>query len=252
MNGFARWKEGISPKYEKRNMAFGGRSPKSNGMKNVLIIGASGGIGQAMTAALHQAGVQVDSLSRSEDGLDITDEASVEHHLSRLTHNYDLIFVATGALEVGAYKPEKSIAALSAQGMADQFAINAIGPALVLKHSRHLMPKTERCVVAVLSARVGSIGDNNIGGWTGYRAAKAALNQIVHTAAIEFKRTHKGVICVALHPGTVATDFTAKYAGRHKTVSPQQAAQNLHRVMQGLTSDQSGQFFDYAGEAIQW
>ena len=107
---------------------------------------------------------------------------------------------------------------MSAKALADQFAVNCIGPSLVLKHAPRLLPRKGRAVFAALSARVGSIGDNRIGGWYAYRTAKAALNQMIHTGAIELARTHREAICVALHPGTVETPFTAKYAGRHPTV----------------------------------
>jgi NAD(P)-dependent dehydrogenase (short-subunit alcohol dehydrogenase family) len=107
-------------------------------------------------------------------------------------------------------------------------------------------------VFAALSARVGSIGDNRIGGWYAYRAAKAALNQIVHTGAIELARSHRQAVCVALHPGTVATRFTEKYAGRHPTVAPEQAAANLLSVIDGLGPDQTGRFFDWAGTPVPW
>ena len=130
--------------------------------------------------------------------------------------------------------------------------VNALGPMLVLKHGLRLLPKDAPAVFAALSARVGSIGDNNIGGWHSYRAAKAALNQLIHGAAIEMKRTHKQVTAVCLHPGTVETPFTAKYAGRHKTVPASEAAANLVNVIEGLTPAQSGGFFDYAGKEIPW
>jgi NAD(P)-dependent dehydrogenase (short-subunit alcohol dehydrogenase family) len=103
-----------------------------------------------------------------------------------------------------------------------------------------------------LSARVGSIGDNRIGGWISYRSAKAAVNQIVHTASIELSRTHRESICVALHPGTVATPFTEKYLGRHPSVPPETAAENLLGVIDALTPKQTGGFFDYAGKEIAW
>jgi NAD(P)-dependent dehydrogenase (short-subunit alcohol dehydrogenase family) len=102
-----------------------------------------------------------------------------------------------------------------------------------------------------LSARVGSIGDNRIGGWHAYRASKAALNQIVHGTAIEMKRTHKQALCVALHPGTVQTPFTANYSG-HSMVTPETAAANLLAVIEGLERDQTGGFYDWAGEDVPW
>jgi len=121
-----------------------------------------------------------------------------------------------------------------------------------LRHVPKLLPKKGRSVLAVLTARVGSIGDNNIGGWHAYRASKAAANQLLRGAAIELGRSHKEAIAVALHPGTVATDFTANYAARHTTVRPEAAAKNLVDVMLGLTPEDSGQFFDYAYKPIEW
>jgi len=221
-------------------------------MERALIIGASGGIGQAVMAALSTRGVDVTGLSRSADGLDVTDEGAVQAALSKLSGPFDLIFVATGALEINGAVPEKSIRQISATSMADQFALNCIGPSLILKHSLPLLPKDRRAVFAALSARVGSIGDNRLGGWYAYRTAKSALNQMIRSASIELSRSHKQAICVALHPGTVATDFTAKYLGRHPSVPPAEAAQNLLSVINDLTPDQTGQFFDWQGKAVPW
>ncbi len=220
-------------------------------MTRSLIIGASGGIGAALTARLSKTG-DVTTLSRSRDGFDLRDEASIKLALSAISTQFDLIFVATGALVIDGQEPEKSIKSLSPTAMSDQFAVNAIGPLMCLKHSLHLLHKDRRSVFAALSARVGSIGDNHIGGWTSYRTAKAALNQALHTAAIELKRTHKQAIVATLHPGTVATDLTTKYTSRHKTVTPDQAAQNLLAVIDSLRPEDTGQFFDYAGQEIVW
>ncbi|MEL6806887.1 MAG: SDR family NAD(P)-dependent oxidoreductase [Pseudomonadota bacterium] len=220
-------------------------------MSRVLILGASGGIGSALADAYDTDGAEVDRLSRSGDGFDVTDAASVADHLAGRAP-YDRIVVATGALEINRASPEKTIKGLDAGAMADQFALNAIGPAVVLSHAHRLLPRDRPAVCAVLSARVGSIGDNRIGGWISYRAAKAAVNQIVHTAAIELARTHSKLAVVALHPGTVATAFTEKYLGRHPAVSPQDAARNLIAVMDGLSPEQTGQFFDYSGAAVPW
>ena len=221
-------------------------------MENALIIGASGGIGRALCAALIARGVEVTGLSRSADGLDITNEASVAEALGRLTGPFDLIFVATGALEIDGAAPEKTLKSLDANAMMDQFAVNCIGPSLVLKHSLGLMPREGRAVFAALSARVGSIGDNAKGGWYSYRTAKAALNQMIHTGAIELARTHKGAICVALHPGTVRTAFTEKYLARHPAVPASEAVDNLLGVINTLTPAQSGQFFDWQGKPVAW
>lgn len=215
-------------------------------MENALIIGASGGIGGAVAHTLRGQGVAVTTLSRGADGLDVTEEATVAAHLGRLNPGYDLIFVATGALGT----PEKAIRALDAEGMASQFAVNTIGPALVLKHGLRLMPRDRRAVFAALSARVGSIGDNALGGWYSYRAAKAALNQILHTAAIEIHRTHAHAVVAALHPGTVATPFTEGYG--HDKQSPEQAAASLLNVLARLTPADSGSFHDHNGLPVPW
>lgn len=221
-------------------------------MERALIVGASGGIGGAVAEALEARGAQVARLSRSADGLDVTDEASVERALGALEGPFGLVLVATGALVVDGHAPEKSLRAITAKGLADQFAVNALGPALVLKHALPLLPRQGRSVLAALSARVGSIGDNGIGGWHSYRAAKAALNQLLHGAAIELRRTHKEAIVLALHPGTVATRFTADYVGRHRAVPPEEAARNLLRVIEGATPAMSGGFYDSAGREIPW
>ncbi|WP_108484355.1 SDR family NAD(P)-dependent oxidoreductase [Oceaniglobus ichthyenteri] len=220
-------------------------------MEKALVIGASGGIGAAIVNELKTRGVAVTSLSRSQDGLDVTSEASIAHHLDALSGPFDLIFVATGALVINGHQPEKSLKSLSVSGLADQYAVNAIGPALILKHSLRLLPRRARSVFAVLSARVGSIGDNGLGGWHSYRAAKAGVNQLIHGGAIELARSHKQAVAVCLHPGTVATDFTAHYPD-HDKVTPDQAAQNLLDVIAGLTPAQTGGFYDYAGREIPW
>jgi NAD(P)-dependent dehydrogenase (short-subunit alcohol dehydrogenase family) len=196
--------------------------------------------------------VAVTGLSRRENGLDVTDEASVKAALGGLEPQFDLILVATGALVIDGAQPEKTLRNVTAQAMADQFALNCIGPSLVLKHSLRLMPRKGRSVFAALSARVGSIGDNSLGGWYSYRTAKAALNQMIHSGAIELGRTHPDAICVALHPGTVATEFTRDYAATHDMVSPDQAASNLLAVIGQLDPAQSGLFFDWQGKQVPW
>ncbi|MCV3271441.1 SDR family NAD(P)-dependent oxidoreductase [Roseobacter sinensis] len=221
-------------------------------MKRTLIIGASGGIGAALARGCRARGDDVVTLSRSADGFEITDEAAVARHLDALEGTFDLILVATGALEIDGAEPEKTIKAVTARAMMDQFAVNALGPALVLRHAAELLPRDRRAVLAVLSARVGSICDNRIGGWVSYRSAKAAVNQIVHTTSIELSRTHKQSICVALHPGTVATPFTQKYLGRHPSVLPAEAAENLLQVVEQLSPAETGQFFDWARKAVPW
>lgn len=210
-----------------------------------LVIGASGGIGAALMQVLAARG-EVVALSRSHNGLEVTEEASVARVLGALSGVFDLVVIATGTLG----RPEKALRSLDAAQMAEQFAVNAIGPALVIKHLVRLLPKDRPARVGVLSARVGSIGDNALGGWYSYRAAKAALNQLLHTAAIEVARSHPQAVLACLHPGTVATGFTEGYPAAK--VTPEVAAQNLLRVLDALTPAETGGFYDWAGKPVAW
>jgi NAD(P)-dependent dehydrogenase (short-subunit alcohol dehydrogenase family) len=220
-------------------------------MARTLLIGATGGIGRALARALAARGDTVTGLSRA-DGLDLTDEASIAARIGALAAPYDTVLVATGALEIGGHTPEKTLRALDPQALKAQFALNATGPALVLKHALRLMPRDRPARFAALSARVGSIGDNRLGGWYAYRAAKAALNQLIHTAAVEVARTHPQAVVVCLHPGTVATRFTEKYLGTHPAVPPEEAAAHLLAVLGGLTPADTGGFFDWQGKTVPW
>ena len=137
--------------------------------------------------------------------------------------------------------------------MARAFQVNAIGPALVMKHFLPLLPRDRRSVFAILSAKVGSIGDNHLGGWYSYRASKAALNQIIRTAAIELKRRAPQAALVALHPGTVESRLSAPFGKAGLDVrSPADAAERLLGVIDGLAPAASGGFFDYRGERLPW
>jgi NAD(P)-dependent dehydrogenase (short-subunit alcohol dehydrogenase family) len=161
--------------------------------------------------------------------------------------------VATGFLHNAETRPERSLRDLSPEHMAKAFAVNAIGPALLLKHFVPLLPRTGKAVFAVLSARVGSIGDNRLGGWHSYRASKAALNQIVRTASIELARARPEAICVALHPGTVDTALSTPFAKRGLDVrAPGDAARQLVDVIAALTPRNNGAFLDYRGRELAW
>ena len=216
------------------------------------MIGASGGIGAAMAAEAERRGAAVKRMARSEGGPDLTDEAAVAAAMVALKPPFDAMVVAVGALAPAREAPEKRIAEVTAEGLAAAFAVNALGPMLALKHALPLLPKDRRFVFAALSARVGSIGDNAVGGWHSYRASKAALNQLVHGAAVELSRTHKEGAAILLHPGTVATPFTADYAGRHRTIPPEEAARRLWDVIEGAGPAMSGGFFDNGGARIPW
>ncbi|WP_022707005.1 SDR family NAD(P)-dependent oxidoreductase [Paracoccus zeaxanthinifaciens] len=222
-------------------------------MRDALIIGASGGIGQAMTRLLESRGVAVTGLSRSRDGLDLTDAASVERHAGALQgRSFDLVMNTTGALVIDGQQPEKTTAAIDADAMAAQFALNATGVALAVRHFAPLMRRDARAVFATLSARVGSIGDNRLGGWVAYRAAKAAQNQILRTAAIEWSRRNRHSVFLALHPGTVETPLTEKYAARHPTITPERSAEALLGVIERVPPEDSGSFWDWKGQRVPW
>jgi NAD(P)-dependent dehydrogenase (short-subunit alcohol dehydrogenase family) len=228
-----------------------------------LVIGSTGGIGTALLAQLEsdRTFAQVCGLSRaSQPPLDLLDQASIAQaakHVSGLmvTSGLDLRLVvdATGTLFGDGHSPEKSWRQLDPVQMAHAFAINAIGPALLMKHFLPLFPKQGKAVFATLSAKVGSIGDNRLGGWYSYRASKAALNQLVHTAAIELRRGQPDAICVALHPGTVATGLSAPFAKSGLDVQPPAAsASRILAVLDGLTNADSGGFFNHDGSRLPW
>jgi NAD(P)-dependent dehydrogenase (short-subunit alcohol dehydrogenase family) len=224
-----------------------------------VVVGAAGGIGAALVEALEQRlgrGAVLGLSRRGRPPLDLLDEPSIAAaatHVARQGAPLRLLLVASGFLHGEGFMPEKGLQQIDRDHLAHAFAVNAIGPALVLKHFVPLLVPQGRTVVAVLSARVGSIGDNRLGGWYGYRASKAALNQIVHTAAIELHRSHPEAICVALHPGTVATRLSAPFAKTGLDVqAPATAAQRLLAVIDGLTPAQSGGFIDYQGRTLPW
>lgn len=146
--------------------------------------------------------------------------------------------------------PEKSLGALDGESMAQIFRVNAIGPALLLKHFSPLISKQSKAVVAVLSARVGSISDNRLGGWISYRASKSALNQIIKTASIELARTRPQSVCVALHPGTVDTRLSRPFASHSIKLVPETAAASLLKVIDHMTAAQTGTFLDYEGRSV--
>jgi NAD(P)-dependent dehydrogenase (short-subunit alcohol dehydrogenase family) len=224
-----------------------------------VVIGATGGIGRALAGLLagQPSFAQVVGLGRSSTPrLDLEDEATIVRaadHVRSLGPDLRLMIDATGVLQDGALVPEKAWRELDPAHMARAFAVNAIGPALLMKHFLPLMPKRGRAVFATLSARVGSIGDNKLGGWYSYRASKAALNQIVRTASIELARRAPQALCVALHPGTVATALSAPFAKSGSAVlTPANAAQHLLTVIDRLEPVDSGGFFDWRGAPVPW
>ena len=229
-------------------------------MTSAVIIGASGGIGAALEAALLDEGVfdHVYGFARSREGdlhLDLENEATIAAAAAHVAKGPapTLVIVATGLLHEGERGPEKALRELDPDWLARAFAINAIGPAIVAKHFLPVMPRTGRCVFAALSARVGSISDNKLGGWYGYRAAKAALNQLIRTAAIEEKRRNDRAIVVGLHPGTVNTALSRPFQGNvqpGRLFDTERAALQLLDTIEGLKVPDSGKLFDYEGGEV--
>ncbi|WP_397423156.1 SDR family NAD(P)-dependent oxidoreductase [Phenylobacterium sp.] len=220
-----------------------------------VVVGATGGIGAALCErlALDPRVSRVHRFSRHGPApLDLTDEASIAT-AALAVDAPRLVIVATGLLQDGQQTPEKRLADLDPARLARSFAINAIGPALVLKHFAPRLPREGKAVLAVLTARVGSISDNRLGGWYGYRAAKAAANQLVRTTAIELAARRKDAICVTLHPGTVDTRLSAPFQKGvlpDRLFTPAFAAERLLTVIEALTPEQTGHFLAWDGQDI--
>lgn len=240
---------------------------EGNDALRVAVFGASGGIGAALVDALAARAevTEVFALSRrtvpsTADGkivpvgFDLSDESSIAAAAQVIGRPLHLCLVATGVLTLPDGRgPEKSFRQLDPAAMAQAFALNAIGPALVAKHILPLLPRDRRAVFAALSARVGSIGDNRLGGWYSYRASKAALNMLVKSLAIELARTHPQAVCVGLHPGTVATELSAPFQGGvppERLFTPETAAGHLLRVFDQLGTRDSGGCFAWDGARI--
>lgn len=224
-----------------------------------VVIGATGGIGAAVRDKLELSPTfdRVIALSRQAGGdclpLDLTDEDSIRAAAEAIDQPLDLVFVATGVLHSDAFQPEKALRQLDPAAMRDVFSVNTIGPALVAKHFLPKMRKDAKSVFAALSARVGSIGDNRLGGWMSYRASKAALNMVLKTAAVEHRRTRPDSVIVALHPGTVDTALSKPFqrgVPDGKLFDASFAAEKLLTVVDNVSADNSGEFFAWDGQPI--
>ena len=228
------------------------------------VFGASGGIGRALARALADRGIETWAGSRSgsfssdalhEFTFDLTEEETIAR-VARLFADAppELVVVASGVLTLASGQgPERSYRQIDAAAMEEVFRINAIGPALVAKHILPLLPRDRRCVFAVLSARVGSITDNRLGGWHSYRASKAALNMLLKNLAIEVGRTHRHSVVVGLHPGTVDSALSEPFQAnlpQGQLTAPHEAAANLLSVIDGLTPADSGKVFDWKGAVV--
>ncbi len=233
----------------------------------IAIIGASGGIGGALAGQLAQGGQAgaVYALSRNPDrsavaehpvkwlSLDLTDETSIVNAAAQIASEgeLDIVLIASGILHDDGLQPEKDWRMLDGKGMAKVFAINAIGPALVMKHFAPLLAKNRRTVMAALSARVGSIADNRLGGWYSYRSSKAALNQLLRTFSIELARKNRHAIVLGLHPGTVATSLSQPFqANANERFTPDQSARYLLSVIDKADASMSGKVYDWKGDQV--
>jgi NAD(P)-dependent dehydrogenase (short-subunit alcohol dehydrogenase family) len=221
---------------------------------DTIVIGASGGIGAALAGHYEAKGTRVHRLSRSGSGFDLADPASIAAAADALPFPAPArLIVATGLLHDDTLTPERSLRDLDSERLQRAFLVNAIGPALILRHFVPRIARTGRVEIAFLSARVGSIADNRLGGWYGYRASKAALNQLVRTAAIEVARSRPDAVLVSLHPGTVDTAMSRPFQANvpsDQLFTPDHSAACLSEVLARLTPAHSGGFFDWQGKAI--
>jgi len=244
-----------------------------------LVVGASGGIGSALTAELlardeHEVVVAACREPAASDALralgrvhperllplalDLTDPASLADAAARVAQRVDtltMLINCAGVLHAGALQPERRLSEVDAAALVESFRVNAIGPLLVAQAFAPLLDREARTVLANLSARVGSLGDNRLGGWYAYRASKAAQNMFTRNLAIELARRHRGLICVALHPGTVDTALSRPFQARvppERLFTPARAASQLLAVIDALAPHDNGGFFAWDGSPVPW
>jgi NAD(P)-dependent dehydrogenase (short-subunit alcohol dehydrogenase family) len=235
---------------------------------NIVVIGASGGIGSGFIQhLLNEDKVKtLHALSRSSldmvheklnsISIDITDEASVEKACNSVSQEapLDIVIVATGMLhDESGVDPEKSLRDISSDNFEKIFSVNTIGPALIMKHFLPKLHRDRRSVFAALSARVGSISDNHLGGWYAYRASKSALNMLIRSASIEVARRHKLASIIGLHPGTVDTSLSDPFQANvpeGKLFTPEFATAQMLSVINEVDETQTGKVFAYDGSEI--
>jgi NAD(P)-dependent dehydrogenase (short-subunit alcohol dehydrogenase family) len=236
-------------------------------IKNIAIIGSSGALGNAFTQQLSASypNAKIHIFSRNPpkisepnvvfNSINYQDEDSIESAASLASREapLDMVIVATGILHNGALMPEKSLRDLSAHKFQNLFEANTIFPALVAQHFLPKLNKSNRSVFAALSARVGSISDNKLGGWYAYRASKAALNMILKNAAIEIRRSNKKAIVAGLHPGTVDSNLSKPFQGNvpdGKLFTSEYSVRQLLHVLDNLETQQSGKCFAWDGNEV--
>ncbi|NJL82786.1 MAG: SDR family NAD(P)-dependent oxidoreductase [Chloroflexaceae bacterium] len=246
---------------------------------NTLIVGANGGIGLAFVRKLlefsnvariygtyrkPESAIALLSLEQAYPRrlcclqVDITAESQIADAISRIAFEVEalsLVINCVGILQDDKLKPEKSLRQIEVDNLLRYFQINSIGSLLLAKYLLPLLRRSRRSVFATLSAKVGSIGDNLLGGWYGYRASKAALNMFLRNVAIEYGRTSPNIIVVALHPGTTNTQLSQPFQKRvpaDKLFSPERCAHQLLTVIENLAPEDTGQFFSWDGSHLPW
>lgn len=246
-------------------------------MGNALIVGASRGIGlgfvqhllrddrtTCLYATYRQESAELVGLAQEYGDrlvclpMDVTDEAQIEAGMAQIYSRSDrlhLVIYCVGLLHDGALQPEKSLRQINAEHLSRYFQVNSIGAILLAKHLLPLLRHDDRSLFASISARLGSIGENQLGGWYGYRASKAALNMLMRTVAIEYGRTSPRTIVVTLHPGTTDTALSRPFQKNvppEKLFSVERTVTQLLTVMENLTQADSGQFFSWDGTQLPW
>ena len=221
-----------------------------------LVIGASGSIGAAFVRNLQadpRCAAVVGLHRRSVPAIDFEQEQSIAEAAAAVASQgpFHLIINAAGVLHAEQFMPEKRLAELNYAQLLATFKANTFGPALVLRHFSRLLA-AEHGLLVMISAKVGSIEDNRLGGWYSYRASKAALNMLLKTAAIEVKRSQPGAILIALHPGTVSSALSKPFKGELIGRSPDTAAVEMLSALDRLTPADSGQFISYNGDLLPW
>ena len=222
----------------------------SSSKKVALVFGVSGGIGSSIYSNLKRKKYEVYGFSRTTESNN--NDIISEKYLKDLSHKFieqnikiKIFINAIGFLHDNYYAPEKKLQDINQEYMKKCFQINTIPTALMIKYFCPIMIKEEKSIFASISAKVGSISDNHLGGWYSYRASKAALNQIIKTSSIEQKRLNKNLIMVSVHPGTVNTRLSSPFIGKRKVQTPSEAAIKIIDLLETLTLEDSGLFFDY-------
>ena len=233
---------------------------------NIVIFGANGGIGNAFVMyylnqpdtakvyAFSRNGLSITHEKLVDTSIDVLNEAQLEQGVKVLDDTkVDRVIIALGTLHTENRMPEKQLTDTDLTNLQEVFNINTFAPVLILKYIKPFINKSQANVISILSARVGSISDNRLGGWHAYRASKAALNMLIKCTAIEFARSHKRTVIIGIHPGTVDTGLSKPFQGRLKPgqlFTAEQSVSQMAEVIENVTSEQSGLCLAYDGSVI--